>query len=44
MLLTWTHTLHVILRKSRLIGKDPEVDRRQEETGTTEDEMLGWHH
>jgi len=31
-------------KKSRLIGKDPEVDRRQEETGTTEDEMLGWHH
>ena len=31
--------------KSRLIGKDPEVgkDRRQEK-GTTEDEMVGWHH
>ena len=28
--------------KSRLIGKDPdtEKDRRQEETGTTEDEMV----
>ena len=28
-------------KKSRLIGKDPEVgkDRRQEETGMTEDEM-----
>ena len=33
-------------KKSRLIGKDPEVgkDRRQEETGMTEDKMVGWHH
>ena len=32
--------------KSRLIGKDPDVgkDWRQEEKGTTEDEMAGWHH
>ena len=32
--------------KSRLIRKDPDVgkDRRQEETGTTEDEMVGRHH
>ena len=32
--------------KSQLIGKDPdaEKDRRQEEKGTTEDEMVGWHH
>ena len=32
--------------KSRLIGKDPDAgkDRRQEERGTTEDEMVGWHH
>ena len=31
--------------KSQLIGKDPdaEKDRRQEEKGTTEDEMVGWH-
>ena len=31
--------------KSRLIGKDPDAgkDRRQEEKGTTEDEMVGWH-
>ena len=31
--------------KSRLIGKDPDAgkDRRQEERGTTEDEMVGWH-
>ena len=29
-----------------LIGKDPEAgkDRRQEEKGTAEDEMVGWHH
>ena len=32
--------------KSRLIGKDPDAgkDWRQEEKGTTEDEMMGWHH
>ena len=32
--------------KSSLIGKDPDVekDRREEEKGTTEDEMVGWHH
>ena len=32
--------------KSRLIGKDldPGKDRRQDENGTTEDEMVGWHH
>ena len=32
--------------KSRLIGKDPDAgkDRRREEKGTTEDEMVGWHH
>ena len=31
--------------KSQLIGKDPDAgkDRRQEEKGTTEDEMVGWH-
>ena len=31
---------------SWLIGKDPDVgkDWRQEEKGTTEDEMVGWHH
>ena len=31
--------------KNRLIGKDPDAgkDRRQEK-GTTEDEMVGWHH
>ena len=32
--------------KSRLIRKDPDAgkDRRWEEKGLTEDEMVGWHH
>ena len=32
--------------KSQLIGKDPDArkDRRQEEEGTREDEMVRWHH
>ena len=32
--------------KSQLIGKDPDAGRDwgQEEKGTTEDEMDGWHH
>ena len=32
--------------KNRLPGKDPDAgkDGRQEEKGTTEDEMIGWHH
>ena len=32
--------------KSQLIGKDPDAgkDWRQEEKGTTEDKMVGWHH
>ena len=32
--------------KSWLIGKDPDAgkDRGQEEKGTAEDEMVGWHH
>ena len=32
--------------KSQLIGKDPDAGkgRRQEEKGTTHDEMAGWHH
>ena len=31
--------------KSRLIGKDPDAgkDRRREEKGMAEDEMVGWH-
>ena len=32
--------------KSWLTGKDPDAGKnwRQEEKGTTEDEMVGWHH
>ena len=32
--------------KRRLIGKDPDAEKywRQEEKGTTEDVMVGWHH
>ena len=32
--------------KSLLVGKDLDAGkyRRQEEQGTTEDEMVGWHH
>ena len=32
--------------KSWLIGKDPDAgkDRKQEEKGTTEDKIVGWHH
>ena len=32
--------------KNRLIGKDPDAGKvlRREEKGTTEGEMVGWHH
>ena len=32
--------------KNQLIGKDPDAgkDWKQEDKGTTEDEMVGWHH
>ena len=32
--------------KNQLVGKDPDAWKgwRQEEKGTTEDEMVGWHH
>ena len=32
--------------KNSFIGKDPDAgkDLRQEEKGTTEDEIIGWHH
>ena len=32
--------------KNCLTGKDPDAwkDRRQEEKGTTVEEMVGWHH
>ena len=43
---TETPMLWPPLAKSRLIGKDPDSGRDwgQEEKGTTEDEMAGWHH
>ena len=41
-----TPMLLLLDMKSWLIGKDPDAgkDYRQEEKGTTEDEMVGWHH
>jgi len=35
-----------MISKNRLIGKDPDAgkDRRWEEKGTTENEIVGWHH
>ena len=35
-----------LMAKNWLIGKDPDAgkDWRQEEKGTTKDEMAGWHH
>ena len=32
--------------KTSLVGKDPDAGREwgQEEKGTTEDKMAGWHH
>ena len=35
-----------LIRRVLLIGKDSHAGRdwRQEEKGTTEDEMAGWHH
>jgi len=32
--------------KNQLTGRDPDAgkDRRWEEKGMTEDEMVGWHH
>ena len=37
---------HLMQRTDSLIGKDPDAGRDwgQEEKGTTEDEMAGWHH
>ena len=34
------------LKLHKLLGKDPDAgkDWRQEEKGTTDDEMVGWHH
>ena len=35
-----------LMRRVGLFGKDPDAGRYwgQEEKGTTEDEMAGWHH
>ena len=35
---------HLILRTDSLEKTDAGKDWRQEEKGTTEDEMAGWHH
>ena len=37
---------HLMRRVENIIGKDPDAGRAwgQEEKGTTEDEMAGWHH
>jgi len=34
------------MRRADSLGKDPDAgkDRRWEEKGMTEDEMVGWHH
>ena len=44
---SWSsNTLAISCEKSQLIGKDPDagIDWRQEEKGSIEDEMVGWHH
>ena len=35
-----------LMRRARITGKDPDAGKYwgQEEKGTTEDEMIGWHH
>ena len=35
-----------LMQRNWLTGKDPDAgkDLKQEEKGTTEDEMVGWHH
>ena len=40
------HYFAHLIRRTDLFGKDPNAgkDWRQEEKGTTEDEMVGWHH
>ena len=37
---------HLMRRVGKVIGKDSDAGRDwgQEEKGTTEDEMAGWHH
>ena len=43
---SWNSNTLALDVKNRLIGKDPDAgkDWRWEEKGTTEDEMVGWHH
>ena len=40
------HLMQRVDSLEKLIGKDPDAGRDwgQEEKGTTEDEMAGWHH
>ena len=38
------HFGHLMRRADSLEKTDAEKDWRQEEKGTTEDEMVGWHH
>ena len=40
------HYFGLLLWRANLLGKDPDAakDWRHEEKGTTEDEMVGWHH
>ena len=42
----FNHLLQLYKQGAWLIGKDPDAgkDWRREEKGTTEDEMVGWHH
>ena len=43
---SWNSNTLATWWKNWLIGKDPDAgkDWRQEKKGTTEDEMVGWHH
>ena len=45
-MLMFKHSVYVELIQGWFIGKDPAAgkDGRQEEKGTTEYEMVGWHH
>ena len=42
---SWSSVLWPSDVKSRLIGKDPDAGKeRRQEKGTTENEIIGWHH
>ena len=43
---SWNYNILATWCEELTIGKDPDAgkDWRQEEKGTTEDEMVGWHH